>query len=321
MGTSTRRILSHSNIAIMGNDGGSIPKRRELVKDAARAATLSELKATALESLAHAWSHCALSGDPIDLDSVVSDWRGRLYSYEAVLTGLTSDSDDGDSTQTTPSSLGIKSLRDVAKLKFNRTGDKWTCPISMKELGPSTKTVYIVPCGHVFAEVAMKEIKEKACPECSEEFKEENTITILPTTDEETERLQKRMEDLRAAGLTHTLKKDKSEKKKKRKAGESNGIADHEGRWSQGVKWHQQLFGGIRDCQSHGGAGGEEQAPQARGRFCPQERLRRKIYSPEPTNGKDLKLCARETQTRLSRHCDASSLQAREACCAVTLAC
>jgi len=228
--TSTRRILSHSNIAIMGNDGGSIPKRRELVKDAARAATLSELKATALESLAHAWSHCALSGDPIDLDSVVSDWRGRLYSYEAVLTGLTSDSDDGDSTQTTPSSLGIKSLRDVAKLKFNRTGDKWTCPISMKELGPSTKTVYIVPCGHVFAEVAMKEIKEKACPECSEEFKEENTITILPTTDEETERLQKRMEDLRAAGLTHTLKKDKSEKKKKRKAGESNGIANHEGK-------------------------------------------------------------------------------------------
>lgn len=210
----------------MGNDGGSIPKRRELVKDAARAPTISELKATALESLAHAWSHCALSGSPIDLDSVVSDWRGRLYNYESILNGLTADD---DTAQITPASLGIKSLRDVAKLKFKKTGEKWTCPISMKEMGPNTKAVYLVPCGHVFADVAMKEIKEKACPECSEEFKNENIISILPTTEEETERLQTRMDDLRAAGLTHTLKKDKSEKKKKkRKAGEANGDAKKE---------------------------------------------------------------------------------------------
>lgn len=204
----------------MGNDGGSIPKRRELVKDAARAQTVSELKATALESLAHAWSHCALSGSSLDLDSVVSDWRGRLYNYEAILNGLAADD---DSVQTIPSSIGIRSLRDVAKLKFNKTGDTWTCPISMKEMGPNTKAVYLVPCGHAFADVAMKEIKEKACPECSEDFKNENIITILPTTEEETNKLQKRMEDLRADGLTHTLKKDKSEKKKKRKAAEANG--------------------------------------------------------------------------------------------------
>lgn len=210
----------------MGNDGGSIPKRRELVKDAARAPTISELKATALESLAHAWAHCALSGSPLDLDSVVSDWRGRLYNYEAILNGLTSD-DDADA-QITPASLGIKSLRDVAKLKFNKTGETWTCPISMKEVGPGTKTVYLVPCGHVFAEVAMKEIREKTCPECSEQFKHDNVITILPTTEKETERLQQRIDDLRAAGQTHTLKKDKSDKKKKRKAGETNGEANED---------------------------------------------------------------------------------------------
>lgn len=227
----------------MGNDGGSIPKRRELVKDAARAPTISELKATALESLAHAWSHCALSGSPLDLDSVVSDWRGRLYNYEAILNGLTSDNDDA---QTTPASLGIKSLRDVAKLKFNKAGEKWTCPISMKEFGPSTKTVYLVPCGHVFADVAMKEIKEQTCPECSEAFKNDNIITILPTTEKETERLQQRMDDLRAAGQTHTLKKDKSEKKKKRKAAETNGDATEE------VK-NEQVNGAKKETDSKAG--------------------------------------------------------------------
>ncbi|KAI6783547.1 uncharacterized protein J7T54_005576 [Emericellopsis cladophorae] len=199
----------------MGNDGGSIPKRRELVKDAVRAPTISELKATALESLGHAWTHCALSGSPIDLASVVSDWRGRLYNYESVLNGLVPADEPAEMA---PASMGIRSLRDVAKLQFSKTGDKWTCPISMKEMGPKIKAVYLIPCGHVFAEVAIKEIQEKACPECAEAFTQENVIPILPTAPPDLDRLEKRLEDLRAAGQTHTLKKDKSEKKKKRKA-------------------------------------------------------------------------------------------------------
>ena len=218
----------------MGNDGGSIPKRRELVKDAARAPTLSELKATALESLAHSWSHCALGGGPIDLDSVVSDWRGRLYSYESVLKGLmpadvTDDEDDDAANPTkTLASMGVKSLRDVSKLKFAKNGDKWICPISMKEMGPATKAVYIVPCGHVFADLAMKEIQAKTCPECAGEFQQDNVIVLLPTTEKEVGRLEKRIEDLRATGLTHTLKKDKSEKKKKRKGDDENGDVPEE---------------------------------------------------------------------------------------------
>ncbi|KAK4069741.1 uncharacterized protein Triagg1_6871 [Trichoderma aggressivum f. europaeum] len=209
----------------MGNDGGSIPKRRELVKNAARAPTISELKATALESLAHAWAHCALSDAPLDLDAVVSDWRGRLYSYEAILKGLMPSDDPNE---VTPASLGIRSLRDVAKLKFSKTGDKWACPISMKEMGPATKAVYLVPCGHAFAEVAITEIKEEACPECGEAFTQENVIAILPTAEKDLDRLQRRIEELQATGLTHTLKKGKSDKKKKRKAGDAEEEGDAE---------------------------------------------------------------------------------------------
>ena len=61
--------------------------------------------------------------------------------------------------------------------------------------GPNTKSVYIVPCGHVFAEIAIKEISdnERICPECSEPFEAENVIPILPTDKTDKERLEKRI--------------------------------------------------------------------------------------------------------------------------------
>lgn len=213
----------------MGNDGGSIPKRRELVKSAARAPTQSEQKATTLESLGHAWTHDPLNSKSLDFDAIVSDWRGRLYNYETILQSLM-PSDDADTENDNTEGLtfaatGIRSLRDIVKLTFARSSDKEkkdvrVCPVSMKELGPATKSVYIVPCGHVFAEVAMRQIQEEACPECSEPFKPEHVVPILPVDEADVKKLLVRMDDLRAGGLTHSLKKDKSTGKKKRKADE-----------------------------------------------------------------------------------------------------
>ncbi|TQV99018.1 DUF602 domain-containing protein [Cordyceps javanica] len=198
----------------MGNDGGSIPKRRELVKNAARTPTVSELKATVLESLGHAWSHCTLSDASLDMESAVSDAFGRLYNYEAILKHLMSNEEPQDvATAATP----IRSLRDIVRLKFLNRGGKWICPVSLKEIGPSTRSVYIVPCGHAFAEVAVTEIKEDVCPECSEPFERTDVITILPTAEKDIERLVERMDKLKSRGLCHSLKKDK---KKKRKGGE-----------------------------------------------------------------------------------------------------
>ncbi|KAM7201609.1 Rtf2 RING-finger domain containing protein [Naviculisporaceae sp. PSN 640] len=225
----------------MGNDGGSIPTRRELVKSAARAPTVSELKATALESLDHAWKHDPLTSDRLDMDNVVADWQGRLYNYESILNALipaeTKENPEDDSTPPSLSnsesaglsfaSTGIKSLRDVVKLKFKRYSPQGSkgreiiaCPVSLKELGGSVKAVYLVPCGHVFAEVAIRQIQEEemACPECSEPFKAEDSIPVLPTDKEEIQKLAARLESLKEKGLTHSLKKDKSAGKKKRKA-------------------------------------------------------------------------------------------------------
>lgn len=226
----------------MGNDGGSIPKRRELVKSAARAPTVSELKAVAFENLSHAWDHDPLTSERLDMENVVSDWRGRLYNYESVLKGLMPSGDDGEggntgralvdgeSSELTFASTNIKSLRDVVKLKFKRyapPGTKgkeiWACPVSLKELGPATRAVYVVPCGHVFAEAAMKQIQEDLCPECSEKFQPGDVIPILSSDKADADALMARISDLKAKGLTHSLKKDKSNGKKKRKAEEADG--------------------------------------------------------------------------------------------------
>ncbi|KAI8955322.1 Rtf2 RING-finger-domain-containing protein [Xylaria longipes] len=225
----------------MGNDGGSIPKRRELVKEAARLPTSSELKATALESLAHAWTTCPISSEPLDPHNTVVDFRGRLYNYEAVLRCLMpSDAGTGEDVEMQSSQeavefarSGIRSLKDVVKLKFSlRRGDGVRiCPLALKELGPGAHAVYVVPCGHVFTEIVMKELlaadlrrnpfgRTSSCTQCSEEFAMRDMVPILPENDVDAEKCTARMEELRSLGLAHNLKKDKSAGKKKRKAAE-----------------------------------------------------------------------------------------------------
>lgn len=56
-------------------------------------------------------------------------------------------------------------MKDVLEVKFELVKDdgekreeKWTCPISRKELGPGIRSVYLVPCGHAFSESAVKEV-------------------------------------------------------------------------------------------------------------------------------------------------------------------
>ncbi|KAH7020853.1 Rtf2 RING-finger-domain-containing protein [Microdochium trichocladiopsis] len=239
----------------MGNDGGSIPKRRELVREAARAPNSSELKATLLENLAHLWAFCPLTSEPLAFDSTVSDSRGRLYNYESILQCLAPSDADAPLPESQVAEFertGIRGLKDIVRLRFHvrkEGGSKngkevRACPISMKELGSEgspVKAVYVVPCGHVFSEVAMrettglaagngsskdtKEAAEKQCPECSGPFLERDVIPILPVDETEVDRLGKRMDELKTLGLTHSLKKDKSGGKKKRKAEgeETNG--------------------------------------------------------------------------------------------------
>jgi len=207
----------------MGNDGGSIPTRRELVKNAARNPNTSELKATQQEAQSHAWTYCPLSNRPLAAP-IVSDCAGTLYNKDAILEQLLPKDDN------VPTSIikekedilqgRVKGLRDVVEVKFMLSkedkDEKRICPITSKELGPNTKSVYLVPCGHVFSEVAIREIAGETCVECNEPYTSENIITILPIVQEDIAKLTARAIKLKEQGLTHSLKKASGSKKRKK---------------------------------------------------------------------------------------------------------
>ncbi|KAI4220043.1 MAG: hypothetical protein L6R36_007903 [Xanthoria steineri] len=105
----------------MGNDGGSIPTRRELVKEAAKDPNNTQVKETQTEKLQYYWSHCSLS-QKILSPPIVSDSTGNLYNKDAVLENLlntTKDTRDGNIAGNERTAGTIKSLRDIVEVRFS----------------------------------------------------------------------------------------------------------------------------------------------------------------------------------------------------------
>jgi hypothetical protein len=164
----------------MGNDGGSIPKRNELVKEAAKALTTAQIKEAQNEQQEYAWSTDPLTRKPL-ARPVVSDAAGHLYNKDSIIEFLLKDDDDAEKVEmrkvagVKESELGtfgdrVKGLKDVVEVKFKiekgeegERGEKWVCPITGLRLGPGSKGVYLVPCGHAFAGSVVKEVKGSAC--------------------------------------------------------------------------------------------------------------------------------------------------------------
>ena len=205
----------------------SIPTRRELVKNAARNPTASELKETQKEAQAHRWSTCSVSNAPLRRP-VVSDSTGVLYNKDAILQYLLpAEATTIDKDEYSKILQGrIKSLKDVVEVLFETDADqkdpgvRWICPVTSKELGPAVKAVYLVPCGHAFSQEAIKEMKSEQCLQCNQSYEAGNIIPILPIGKEESVFLDNRMERLAAAGLTHSLKKAPGSGKKRKANGD-----------------------------------------------------------------------------------------------------
>ena len=165
----------------MGNDGGSIPTRRELVKEAARALTTTQLKETQHEQQSYAWSTDPLTRKPL-ARPIVSDAAGKLYNKDAILEYLL-PADDGGVKKVEDEKVlegRVRSLKDVVEVKFEveASGEesvnggvertkRWVCPITRRELGPGAKAVYLVPCGHAFAGSVVKEVSGETCLQVS----------------------------------------------------------------------------------------------------------------------------------------------------------
>lgn len=165
----------------MGCDGGTIPKRNELVKQKRKPEQRD--KEAEVENL---WRHCALSQEPLQ-EPIVMCAAGHLYNKTAVIEQLL------DKT----SNQHIKNLRDVRELKLTKNPEflngsaiekqnsfmdkiacKYICPITRLEMNGKSRFVALWRCGCAFSEKALKEMNDRCCPCCSKVYKAEEVVVL-----------------------------------------------------------------------------------------------------------------------------------------------
>ncbi|KAF2487795.1 Rtf2 RING-finger-domain-containing protein [Neohortaea acidophila] len=213
----------------MGNDGGSIPKRRELVKEAARARTTAEVKETQHSQQEYYWSTDPISRLPLSAP-VVSDCAGKLYNKDTILEFLVEGRRAEEAEVETRGA--VRSLRDVVEVRFEGASStdgeattKWKCPVTGDRLGAGSKAVYLIPCGHAFSSAAIKEVfSGDKCIVCDAAYAANDVIPILPTAELDVARLSLRAKTLKENGLSHSLKKAGGGGKKRKKR-EEDGAA------------------------------------------------------------------------------------------------
>lgn len=238
--SSIHNLHTHTPSLNMGNDGGSIPKRSELVKEAAKALTAAQIKEAQNEQQEYGWTTDPLTRKPL-ARPVVSDAAGVLYNKDSIIEFLLKEegrekdelrkvaavkgTTEGSFVELGSFGDRVKSLKDVVEVRFEVSEgereagtrrEKWVCPITSRELGPGAKAVYIVPCGHAFAGSVVKEVAGSACLSCNEVYAENDVIPILPTLPTDVARLNLRVRTLREKGLSHGLKREKEGKKRKK---------------------------------------------------------------------------------------------------------
>ncbi|KAF7488547.1 Replication termination factor 2 [Sarcoptes scabiei] len=206
----------------MGCDGGTIPRRDELVRTKKK----KETKDKDAE-IAGKWKYCSITSKEL-VAPIVSCELGRLYNKDAIIEYLLN--------KEAPNATilkHIRNLKDVITLNLTLKPEstqskvdlngatpgskqpddyKFVCPIVGLEMNGNYTFCYPRTCGCVISERALKEVKSKNCLICNKSYEEEDLIIINGDHEE----LERRMLERRA--------KQKDEKKRKRK--NNDNIAD-----------------------------------------------------------------------------------------------
>ncbi|GAA5933303.1 hypothetical protein JCM10213_001244 [Rhodosporidiobolus nylandii] len=242
----------------MGNDGGSIPKRGELVRTKQRAVREDDK-----DRVRQLWAFCALSKQPLR-QPVVSCPLGRLYNKEAVISYLLSPSSSSETSPFGSDGLAvaghIRSLKDVTTLRLTPNPSlsphdaepdattlgsldespaaQFVCPISLREMNGSVRFSYRKPCGCVMSEAALKEMRrgqeKKGDAALKEEKGELSDEHVCPVDGERSEQPEEwvtlnpkedELEEIKARWEAKKLK-EKEEKKAAKAAKRKSGAAD-----------------------------------------------------------------------------------------------
>lgn len=212
----------------MGNDGGSIPKRDDLVKTKHRGEQVDPQQKESTR-----WQCCALSKRPLE-EPIVSDPLGKLYNKSSVLEYLLDNDTFGEDGRQVAGHL--VSLRDVIDLRMtlNQQATRRICPISLKEMGSGLgkmelRWIYMVRCGCVLTETGLKQVRKEPsaqieCPVCGKSQESLEYVTINPTDAEEEQMKIKLVDQRRKEKLAKEQRKLEKKERKKRKAVEARDL-------------------------------------------------------------------------------------------------
>ncbi|XP_039952116.1 replication termination factor 2 isoform X1 [Bactrocera tryoni] len=200
----------------MGCDGGTIPRRDELVRTAKK----PEQKDKDAER-EFRWLHCALTQEYLR-EPIVMCGFGRLYSKQSIIEQLLEKEKKPESIK------HIRTLKDIKTLKLTpnpayTAEDKteglldtrhapYVCKLIGLEMSGKFRFVSLWTCGCVISERALKQIKRNdnggsACPLCLEPFSVEDVV-VLNGSEEDLELMQAKME-------IRNIKRKSSKKDKK----------------------------------------------------------------------------------------------------------
>lgn len=199
----------------MGNDGGSIPLRSELVKTKGAPKNVGEA-ATADNDFA--WKYCALSRAVLSRP-LASDALGRLYNKESIIQFVLDSTAFGDAVK---EMSHVTSMKDVVELKVGTSDGKFECEVTGRDMNGMTKFIYLSKCGHTFAAEALKNIETTECLVCSKAYTSDDVIPLNPS-ESELVRLRSRLSSLEETGTTHSGTIKKKKKHKAADPAESNG--------------------------------------------------------------------------------------------------
>jgi len=215
----------------MGNDGGSIPKRHELVKTVKAAK-----KADKEDALMAKWLHCSLSKEVL-VEPIMADDLGQLYNKEEVIRYLLEKKSiknfEHIKKMKDLTELRLKTAEKKAESKLGAAADvykgdisKFVCPITSIPMNGKYKFSFSKTCGCVFSEKALKEVPSPTCLLCGKEFTSEDVIPIYGDESEVQKLRQKMEEKLEKEKAAKAEKSEKSEKAEKAEKADKADKAD-----------------------------------------------------------------------------------------------
>ncbi|CAG9532018.1 unnamed protein product [Cercopithifilaria johnstoni] len=174
----------------MGADGGTIPKRCELVKKKKKKEKLDKDVANATR-----WRLCRLSQEPLKRP-IVACKLGNLYNKDEVLKSILSKKIGSCEV-----AKHIKGLKDIKELKltdnkeYRESGaDKgdiykdhniapFCCPVTGISMNGNHPFTVNWRCGCVISEKAIEEVKPDVCHGCGGPFSKDDLILLNPPQD------------------------------------------------------------------------------------------------------------------------------------------